>query len=218
MYRKNKIGILLANEHTIIREGLRLLFQRKTDINVFEKENKKSVLELVREYEPDIVILDIVMSGQDIIELSKQILSIIQNIQILTHVERIHLHLINQAIKAGITGFVLKECGFEILYEAVQALYNNETYMCPKIKDILAHSYFNKIKLDNPYDTDLLDDKDYELIRLLSQGKTSKEIALRMELSSKTIDAHPRQVMEKLNFDNYADLIKHAIRIGLTSV
>jgi len=64
----------------------------------------------------------------------------------------------------------------------------------------------------------LLDDKDYELIRLLSQGKTSKEIALRMELSSKTIDAHPRQVMEKLNFDNYADLIKHAIRIGLTSV
>ena len=218
MYRDNRIKVLLANDLKIIRECLLVLFQSKTDINVFEKENGKSVLELVEEYCPDIVIIDIVMSEEDSIELSRQILSVNQNTRILAHVERIHLHLINQAIKAGITGFVLKECGFDTLFKAVQALYNNDTYMCPKIKDILARSYFNKIQLDNPYDTDLLNDKDYELIRLLSQGMTTKEIALQMERSSKTVDAHRRRIMEKLNLDNFAELIKHAIRIGLISV
>jgi len=218
MYRDNRIRILLANDHKIIREGLRVLFQTKTNEEIFEKENDKSILELAAEHKPDIVIIDIVMSEQDSIELSRQILSVNENIRILAHAERIHLHLINEAIKAGITGFVLKECGFDILYKAVETLYNGETYMCPKVKDILARSYFNKIKLNNPYDTDLLNEKDYELIRLLSHGMTTKEIALRMDISSKTVDAHRRNVMEKLNFDNYTELIKHAIRIGLISV
>ncbi len=217
MLRDARIKILLANDHKILCEGLKLLFESKTEMKVLERENGKSLPLLSRELEPDIIIIDINIPAEDNIELSRQILAENPNIRFLAHSERIHAHLINEGIKAGITGFVLKQSGFDMLVKAVRVLYENKTYMCPHVKDIFADSWINKIRPGCRKESSDLTEREYELIRLFSQGRTSKEIGLQMELSSKTIDASRRQIMEKLKIDSFAELVKHAIRVGLTS-
>lgn len=219
MNGNNKIKILLAYDHKIVCDGLRLLFESQSDIEVLNgEEDDKSVLQLAIEHEPDVVVVDINIAGTDIIELSRQILDYNPNIRIVAHPERTHMFFLSQAIKAGIAGFVLKECSFNVLVHAVRTVYENGTYMCPQIKDILANGYLNQVRPDFQGESSVLTEKEYEIIRLLSMGMTSKEIAFRLEISSKTVDAYRRQIMGKLEINSMAELIKHAIREGITSV
>ena len=219
MGRNNRIKILLANDHKIIREGLRLLFESQSDMEVLDgEEDGKSVLQLSDEHEPDVIVIDINMSGTDNIELSRRILSDNPSIRIVAHPERIHMFFLSQAIKAGITGFVSKGSSFNVLVHAVRAVYENGTYMCPEIKDVLANGYLNQVRPDFQGESSALSEKEYEIIQLLSMGMTSKEIAVRMEISPKTVDAYRRQIMDKLDINSVAELIKHAIREGITSV
>lgn len=219
MIRSDKIKILLANDHKIIREGLRSLFMNHPDMEVFDHdENGKSVLQLSNELEPDVIVIDINISGTDNIGLSRRILNENSNIRIVAHSDRIHMFLLSQAIKAGITGFVLKECSFEILVRAIRAVYENGTYMCPQIKDVLANGYLSQVRSDCQGQSSALTEREYEIIRLLSLGMTSKEIALRVDISPKTVDASRRTIMDKLRINSMAELIKHAIREGITSV
>ena len=219
MHRNNRIKILLVNDYKIVREGLRLLFESHSDMEVLDgEEDGKSVVQLSDEHEPDVIVIDINMSGTDNIELSRRILNENPSIRIIAHSDRIHMFLLSQAIKAGITGFVLKECSFNELVHAVRTVYEDGTYMCPQIKDILANGYLSQVRSDCPGESSALSEREYEIIRLLSLGMTSKEIALRMEISPKTVDAYRRQIMDKLDINSIAELIKHAIREGITSV
>jgi two-component system response regulator NreC len=139
MDSNNKIKILLANEHKVVREGLRLLFESQPDIKVLDEDDGKSIMQLSRELEPDIIVIDISMLKTDNLKLSRQILNENPGIGIAAHPERIYVHLLGRAIRAGITGFVLKECSFNELIRAVRAVYEKKTYMYPQIKDILAN-------------------------------------------------------------------------------
>ena len=219
MNTNDKIKILLANDHKIIREGLRSLFESHSDMEVLDGEHEgKSVAQLSNELEPDVVVIDIHMSGTDNIGLSRRILSENPGIRIVAHSDRIHMFLLSQAIKAGITGFVLKECSFPVLVHAVRTVYKNETYMCPQIKDVLANGYLSQVRSDIQEESSVLTEREYEIIRLLSLGMTSKEIALNLDISPKTVDACRRNIMHKLRINSMAELIKHAIREGITSV
>lgn len=219
MNRSDKIKILLANDHKIIREGLSSLFMSRSDMEVLDiEENGKSVLQLSNELEPDVIIIDINTSGTDNIGLSRQILDDNSNVRIVAHSDRIHLFLLSQAIKAGITGFVLKECSFKILVRAIRTVYENGTYMCPQIKDVLANGYLSQMRSDCQGQSQSLTEREYEIIRLISLGMTSKEIALRVDISPKTVDASRRNIMDKLRINSMAELIKHAIREGITSI
>ena len=213
MCESSRIKILIANDHKIIREGLQLLFNNNSDTEVLGEDDSdsKSFVQLSNDLKPDVIITDVNSSGEDNIELSKQILNDNRNIRIVFHPDRMHMHLISQAIKAGITGFVLKECGFEELVCAVRTVYKNKIHMCPQIKDYIANGYVNLVQSE-------LDEKEYEIIRFLSLGMTSKEIALRMDISSKTVDAYRRQIMKKLKINSIAELTKYAIRVGLTGI
>jgi DNA-binding NarL/FixJ family response regulator len=217
--RNNRIKILLVNDYKVVREGLCLLFESQSDMEVLDgEEDGKSVVQLSDELEPDVIVIDINMSGTDNIELSRLILNENPSIRIVAYPERIHMFFLSQAIKAGITGFVLKECSFNVLVHAVRTVYENGTYMCPQIKDVLANGYLSQVRSDCQGESSALTEREYEIIRLLSLGMTSKEIALRMEISSKTVDAYRRQIMDKLEINSMAELIKHAIRVGITSV
>lgn len=219
MIRSDKIRILLANDHKIIREGLRSLFTSQPDMEVYDgEENGKTVSQLANELDPDVIVVDINMSGTDNIGLSRQILDENPNVRIVAHSDRIHMFLLSQAIKAGITGYVLKECSFEILVRAIRTVYENSTYMCPQIKDVLANGYLSHVRSDCRGQSSELTEREYEIIRLLSLGMTSKEIALRVDISPKTVDASRRNIMEKLRINSMAELIKHAIREGITSI
>ena len=219
MSRNDKIKILLANDHKIIREGLCSLFKSHSDMEVLDgEEDGKSVMQLSNELEPDVIVIDINMLGRDNIGLSRQITNENPNVRIVAHSERIHMFLLSQAIKAGITGFVLKECSFNVLVHAIRTVYENGTYICPQIKDVLANGYLSQVRSDNQGESPALTEREYEIIRLLSLGMTSKQIALHMDISPKTVDACRRNIMYKLRINSMAELIKHAIREGITTV
>lgn len=218
MGRNGRIKVLLAHDHKIIREGLHSLFQNHPDMEVVNKEDSKSVERQCIELEPHVVVIDINSRRTDNIGLARRILNENPCIRIIAHAERIHMFLLNRAIKTGITGFVLKECGFNVFIDAIRTVYESGTYMCPKIKDMLANGYLNQALPGNNGESSGLTERDYEIIRLLSLGMTSKEIALRLDISSKTVDACRRNIMYKLRINSMAELIKHAIREGIASV
>ena len=212
MSKDNRIKVLISNDHRIVREGLRMLFQNNPDIEVLNEEDEdKPILLLSKELEPDVMIIDFNSSEKVNIELAKNVLNDNPDIRIIAHPDRIHMHLICEAVKIGITGFVSKECCFEELLRAVKTVYKNETYICPKIREFISNGYLNQVRSE-------LDEKEYEIIRFLSLGMTSKEIALQMDLSSKTVDAYRRQIMKKLKINSVAELTKYAIRIGITDI
>jgi two-component system response regulator NreC len=218
MDQDNTIKVLLANDHKIIREGLCSLFRIHSDIKALDIEDNNSVEQQCIELEPHVVVIDINSLKTDNIGLARRILNENPGIRIIAHAERIHMFLLSRAIKTGITGFVLKECGFNVFIDAVRTVSESGTYMCPKIKDILANGYLNQALPDSRGESSELTERDYEIIRLLSLGMTSKEIALRLDISSKTVDACRRNIMYKLRINSMAELIKHAIREGIASV
>jgi len=219
MYSNEKTKVLLVYDHTIVCEGLRLLFESEPDMVMLdEPDSDKTPAQLARELEPDVVVVDLDMPETDNIQLSQQIISENPNIRIVALLGHAHAHILDEALRAGISGFVMMECNFDELLRAVRAVRENSTYMCPEIKDILAIGYLSQIQTDETNASSALTDRECEVIRLLSLGMTSKEIAVHMDVSSKTIDASRRKIMDKLGINSIAQLVKHAIRVGLATV
>jgi len=219
MDKGGRIKVLLVHDYEIMREGLHMLFKSQPDMEVLDGAVVgETAVQFTYELEPDVIVIDANMAETDGIELSRLILSENPNVGIVALAAQLHVHVIEQAIRVGIAGFVLMECGFDELARTVRAVYENRTYMCSKIRDILANGYLNQIQAYDKPESSALTEKEYEIIRLLSMGMTSKEIAIRMEISSKTVDAYRRQIMDKLEINSMAELIKHAIREGITSV
>ena len=214
-----RIKVLLVHDHEILREGLHMLFKSQPDMEVLDgTEVGETVVQFTYELEPDVIVIDVNMAETDGIEFSRRISNENPNVGIVALTAQLHVHILEQAIRAGIAGFILMECGFDELARAVRAVYENRTYMCSKIRDILANGYLSQIQAYDQPESSALTEREYEIIRLLSMGMTSKEIALRMEISPKTVDACRRQIMDKLEINSIAELIKHAIREGITSV
>jgi DNA-binding NarL/FixJ family response regulator len=200
-------------------EGLRRLFDSQPDVKVLDgEETGKNVSQLAHELQPDVIVIDVNMCDTDNIELSKQTLSENPSIRIVTLCAQLHMHTLEEAVKAGISGFVLKECDFDELVRAVRTVYEKKTYMCSRIKQTLVNGYLGQMQADDRPESSSLTNREYEIIRLLSFGMTSKETALRMDISTKTVDAHRRKIMHKLRINSMAELVKHAIRAGITSL
>ncbi len=219
MGSNGRIKVLLIDDHRIVCEGLHLLFESQPDMEVLGgAEVGKTIVQLAHELEPDVIVIDINMHETDNIELSRRVLNENPGVRIVALPAQLHMHVLEQAIRAGISGFVLKECGFDELARAVRAVYENRTHMCPKIKDIIANGYLSQMQADDKPGSSALTEKEYEIIRLLSLGMTSKEIALRVDISPKTVDACRRKIMYKLRINSMAELVKHAIRMGIAYI
>jgi len=214
-----KIKVLLADDHRAMCEGLCLLFQREADIEVLDGDAPcKSIVDLARELSPDVIVIDVNTSQTDNIELSRRILRDNAQVKIIVLPARLHVHVLEEAIRAGVSGFVLKECDFAELVRAVRAVHNNKTYMCSGIRDILANTYLSRVRSGDNGDSPALVEREYEVLRLLSLGMSSKEIGARLSISPKTVDACRRGVMNKLKIESIAELVKYAIRLGITSI
>ena len=219
MDSSQKIKVLLVHDHGIVRQGLHELFESQPDMEVLDVVKVgENVVQLTHELKPDVIVIDVNMSETNSIELSQQILNEKPNIGIVALPLQLHMHVLEQAIRTGISGFVSLECSFDELAHAVRAVNKNQTYMCPKIRDILANGYVSHMQAEDQSESLELTEREYEIIRLLSQGMTCKQIALRMDLSSKTVDASRRKIMYKLSINSMADLVKYAIRTGITSI
>ena len=211
--------ILLADDHKITREGLRSLLEKQSDMEVVaEAEEGHKAVRLVREMLPDIAIMDVTMPDLNGIEATQKIVSEYPNVKIIALSMHSDSLFVTEMLKSGASGYLLKDCAFEELARAIHTVLDGKTYLSPAISDVVVVGYLHRLSEDDSADTDVLSHREREVLQLLAEGKTTKQVALKLHISVKTVETHRRQTMQKLDIYSVAELTKYAIRKGLTSL
>ncbi len=213
------IKIILADEHKIIREGLRNLIEKQIGFEVIaEAEDGLIAVKEAKKLAPDVVVMDIGMPGLNGIEATRQILADSPQAKIIAlsmHSER---HFVSEMLKAGASAYLLKDSAFEELVQAIRASRANKIYLSPSIADKVIKDYITHIPGENFSAFSILTKREREILQLIAEGKSTKEIASLLFISIKTIETHRQNIMEKLDLRSVAELTKYAIREGLTSL
>jgi len=213
-----KIKILLSDDHKLFRQCLRTLLEKQSDMTVTgEADNGISTIELSEKLLPDVILMDISMPDMNGIEATKRIVSNNPAIKIIALSMHSDKRFITEMLKSGASGYLLKDSAFEELSIAIRTVMKNQSYLSSTITDIVIRDYINIKNKENSAFT-LLSSREREVLQLLSEGKTTKEIALCLQVSNKTIETHRKQIMDKLNIYSMAELTKYAIREGITAL
>ncbi len=211
--------ILLADDHTLLREGLRSLIEEQPDMTVIaEAEDGRSTVQLAMQLTPDIVVMDISMPGMNGMEATRQITAKDPGIKILALSMHTDRRFIVEMLSAGASGYLLKDCAFEELISAIHALADQRTYLSPKISDVVVKDYSCRSSKSTLSALSMLSPRECEVLRLLAEGKSTREIASALHVGVKTIETYRQQIMEKLDIHTIAELTKFAVREGLTSL
>lgn len=214
------IRILVADDHKIMREGLRALLEKQTDMQVVaEAENGMSAVRMARELSPDVVIMDIAMPDLNGIGATKKIRSESPEVKVIALSMHSDRRFIAEMFRSGASGYLLKDYSFEELVTAIRVVVANRIYISPSIAGIVIEDYVRQLQKDeNSEVTGILTDREIEVLQLIAEGHSTKEIAACLHVSGKTVETHRRQIMEKLKVYSVAELTKYAIQQGLTSV
>jgi two-component system, NarL family, response regulator NreC len=213
------LRLLLADDHKIMREGLKALLEQRSDVQVVaEAENGLEAVQLTQKLKPDIVIMDIGMSGLNGIEATRQIVAGVPGVKVIALSMHSDKRFVVEMLKAGASGYLLKDSAPEELTAAMRALAANRPYLSPKITDVVLKDYLSTLSQTEPTAFTVLTAREREVLQLIAEGKTTKEIASALQVSVKTIETHRQQMMEKLNIRSIAELTKYAVREGLTSL
>jgi two-component system, NarL family, response regulator NreC len=215
-----KIRILLVDDHKILRDGICSLLKEYPDMEVVgEAADGKNALNLVKELSPDIVIMDISMPDLNGIEATRKILADYPHIKVMALTMHYDKHFVSEIFKAGASGYLLKDCAFDEMAHAIRMIIDNKTYVNSQIASLVVESLMgDSPRSHNKHVFSLLTEREKEVLQLIAEGKSTKQIASNLNVSTKTIESHRRQVMGKLNIRNVADLTKYAIREGLIAI
>ena len=213
------IKIVIADDHNIVREALRVLLDREPDMRVVgDTADGQAALHLVSEKRPDVVIMDIAMPGLNGIETTRKIIAKVPGVKVIALSAYSDRKFVFHMFKAGASGYLLKDCIFVELACAIRTVAKNQIYVSPEIADTVVKDFIRQsLKNDFTAFSDLTD-REREVLQLLSEGRTTKQIALLLKVSIKTIETHRLKIMDKLNIRSIAELTKYAIREGLTTL
>ncbi|OPY12869.1 MAG: Oxygen regulatory protein NreC [Syntrophus sp. PtaB.Bin001] len=212
------INVLLADDHKIVRDGLRILIEARNMNVVAEAENGQKAINLARELHPNIVIMDISMPDMNGIDATRKIISELPETKVIALSMHADRHFVTGMLEAGASGYLLKDCAFEELVNAIHTVLDNHTYLSPSIADIVVKNYVNKASGNSVVVSSELTPRERELLQLLAEGMTAKQIAAELHVSVKTVETHRRNITQKLGAASVAELIKYAIREGLTTI
>jgi len=213
------IRILLADDHNLVRQGLRAMLEKQADIEIVaEAADGQSALNLAEETMPDIIIMDISMPGLNGIEATQKIINENPKIKVLALSMYEDKRFVTAMLCAGASGYILKDRAFDELVHAIHTVSMGHTYLDPVVADTLVIEYVYQAKETDQSAFSVLTEREREVLQLLSEGKTIREIAFQLSLSAKTIETHREKIMAKLNTHCLADLVKYAIQEGLTSL
>jgi two-component system response regulator NreC len=207
------IKIFLADDHTIVRQGLKLILAAQPDIEVVgEAANGREAVELVQKLKPDLVLMDVAMPELNGIEATRRMVEANSRLKILVlsmHKEAVY---VREILRAGARGYILKDAIDTELLSAVRSVVRGDGYISPAVSGALLNDY----RKDVTDPADLLSNREREVLQLIAEGKTNKEIAVKLNLSVYTVDSHRGKIMEKLNLHSTGELVRFAIKNGLT--
>ena len=212
--------ILIADDHKIIRDGLRALLEKGDQHEVVgEAEDGRSAVKLAKSLSPDLVIMDIGMPELNGVEATGQIVKQDPRIKVIALSMHSDASYVGRILRAGATGYLLKDCAFEEMAGAMEVVLGGGVYLSPGITGVVVEDYVRKLERSgNDSPIEVLTPKEREVLQLLAEGKSSKEIAACLHVSVKTIETHRQNIMGKLEIRSVAELTKYAIRMGLTSL
>jgi two-component system response regulator NreC len=210
------VKVLVADDHQILREGLVTLLGKAGMTVVGEAADGRTVVRLARELKPHVVIMDIAMPELNGIEATRQIVAEVPGIKIIALSMHADKHFVRGMLQAGASGYLLKHCASQELVQAIRAVQNHQTYLSPGITELVVEDF--KSATGDTSAFSVLSPREREILQLYAEGKISREIAETLHISLKTVEAYRRQIMDKMDFKSFADLIKYAIREGLTTL
>lgn len=215
---KDRIKILLADDHNILRSGLRSLLEKQPNFEIIaEAEDGNDAVELCIQLRPDIVLMDVSMPNLNGIEATSKILERAPGIKIIILSVHSSQKFVAEVFKAGASGYLLKNCSFQEMVYGIEAVRSGGTYICPQVANVVRNDYLQFLGERDSSIAATLTKREREVLKLIAEGKNMKEIAYSFNLSVKTIEAHRQHIMEKLDLHNIAALTKYAIREGLTT-
>jgi DNA-binding NarL/FixJ family response regulator len=213
------VRILIADDHKILREGLRSLLEKQSTFTVVaEAEDGLTALEGVKKHAPDIAILDIGMPGLNGIEATRKIRSEMAKTRVIALSMHVDRRFVMGVLEAGANGYLLKDSAFTELVTAVTAVAKGKMYLSPSIAETVVKSTLEKSGRGEQGSIVLLSGREREVLQMIAEGKSTKEIAFKLFVSTKTVETHRKQIMDKLHIHTIAGLTKYAIREGLTSL
>ncbi len=213
------LRILLADDHEIVRSGLRALLEKQDDIQVVaEADNGRDAVRLARELKPTVVVMDVSMPDLNGVEATRQILKRRPEVKIVALSMHSDRRFVAEMLKAGARAYLLKDCAYDELVGAIRTVTGGRAYLSPAIVGIAVESLVHgTTSAESPVST-VLSARQREVLQLVAEGLASKQIAARLHVSTKTVETHRQQIMERLDLHSVADLTKFAVREGLTSL
>ncbi len=207
-----KIRILLADDHAVVRQGFRMILAAQPDMEIVgEAGNGREAVELAEELKPDVVVMDVSMPELNGIEATRRIADSVPRARVLAlsmHKDSVY---VREMLRAGARGFLLKDAIDRDLLAAVRSVASGEGYLSPAVSEAVLSDYRRHVT--DPLD--LLSSREREVLQMIAEGKTNKDIAAALELSVYTVDAHRGRIMEKLNLHSVGELVRFAVRKGL---
>jgi DNA-binding NarL/FixJ family response regulator len=204
------LTVALADDHPVVRQGLKMLLERERFQVVGEAADGLEAIDVARRTQPDIVILDIAMPNLNGISAVSETRKVAPRTKIILLTMHAEEHQVLEALRAGVRGCVLKSQASEHLLQAIREVLNGGVYLSPSVSGAVVHAYVAKTEL--PYDP--LSNRERQVLQLIAEGKTTKEVAVILGVAVKTAESHRTRLMEKLDIHSTAGLVRYAIRHG----
>lgn len=210
----NPIRVLLADDHGVVRKGLRFLLEQEQDVAVAgEASDGREAVRLAKELQPDVIVMDIAMPQLNGIDATAQVMKVSPQSGVLILSMHSDESYILRALEAGAKGFILKETAEEYLLTAIRAVAQGKPFFSPAIAQTLLEDYMRNLQQRGQQDSySLLTDREKEVLQLLAEGRSNKEVATLLDLSVYTVETHRTRIMQKLNLHNTAELVLYAVR------
>jgi DNA-binding NarL/FixJ family response regulator len=211
--------ILLADDHKIVRDGLKALIEKEMGMEVIaEADTGRKALQLSRKLKPDIVVMDITMPDLNGIDATRQIVGEMPGIKVVALSMHSQKQFVEGMLKAGVSGYLLKDGAFEELIDAVRTVMTGRLYLSPDITGIVVSEFLKYHKAAQDAEAEVLTLREREVLQLIAEGHTVKATAQALNISIKTVETHRSHIMKKLELYTVAELTKYAIRLGLTPI
>jgi DNA-binding NarL/FixJ family response regulator len=212
------LKIILADDHKVLRQGLKSLLDTHKEFQVIaEADDGLSAIKLVKKHKPDIVILDIGMPNMNGIQATQHIVNE-TNTKVLALSMHSDQRFVSKMLQSGASGYMLKDCAFEELISAVQTIATGKIYLSNDITGSIINEYINRIQSIESSNQPVLTSREREILQLISEGNSTSDIANIINVSTKTVETHRKNIMDKLDIHSIAKLTKYAVREGLTSI